>query len=694
MEEKNKRRFKPVLKTSTAGAVDASPLSSTELSTPATQPTPLKPSVPKTVNASTQKGQKNQKVSDGPVKKITPRKKRAPPETASSVDNSTDTKPAVSPKTVPNTEGTVSQAVTQPASSVPSPLAVSGQSQASVAQVSTTVPTKTPKKRKSKTAIGLNTSNTGNNEIESKPKKAKKHKDPKDPNAPKKPANAYLLFSNIKRKEIKDKNPNVDAKGIITLIGEAWRKLSEEEKKPYKEMVEDAKKKYEEDMKAYNASMSNAAIFDKDQISTSTSPDQGKDNSNGYTSITPFSSEPPLVHENEVSTSSVHDAPIQNISKSEIELRGQQGELSQVSSQQVLSSIGDVSLVAYTTYRQQEQDAMEALLDMPDTGNEFDFRYHNMDIFDNYFIQYLNQNHQITTSTPSFVINIRGDPDSVNVSQHFSITQEEQLSHQTPDHELLLCQPYEPPAEQHGSGQGSESVGDQTARLYLFPPEGQTQNSIGFNQDAVTMTDSDYNQNSLNLSIEQNQNQISKEILVSQSFEPPDGCDSRENSKSVSDNQNANSSPIIIHNQEHSSVNLLLCQPFDPPNNTEAEISNTWYQDGNQYQDLPSQHSSHQYTDESTIFQQQMSQDVPGYQSEIPQRISHQSQIKFHHQEVPHQQMIPDSQITPSNFSQYLHQQGQMHQHPVQHVISKDITDHGTRHQLASPHITSIQYIN
>jgi hypothetical protein len=48
------------------------------------------------------------------------------------------------------------------------------------------------------------------------------------------PVNAYMLFCNAKRGEVKSKNPGVGVPQLGKLIGAEWRKLSEGEKEKWK----------------------------------------------------------------------------------------------------------------------------------------------------------------------------------------------------------------------------------------------------------------------------------------------------------------------------------------------------------------------------------------------------------------------------------------------------------------------------
>ncbi len=63
------------------------------------------------------------------------------------------------------------------------------------------------------------------------PKKRKR----KDPNAPKGPRNAYIFFSSDKDilEELQTKYPGTSRKDLTKHIGERWRGMTDDEKKPY-----------------------------------------------------------------------------------------------------------------------------------------------------------------------------------------------------------------------------------------------------------------------------------------------------------------------------------------------------------------------------------------------------------------------------------------------------------------------------
>jgi len=81
----------------------------------------------------------------------------------------------------------------------------------------------------------------------------------KDPNAPPGVRNAFIWFSTAHRKElmkeeVKDENGKlrpIKITEISKILGKRWRKLSDEEKVPYKEKAQEDKERYEKAMKRY-----------------------------------------------------------------------------------------------------------------------------------------------------------------------------------------------------------------------------------------------------------------------------------------------------------------------------------------------------------------------------------------------------------------------------------------------------------
>ncbi|EAY01387.1 HMG box family protein [Trichomonas vaginalis G3] len=63
------------------------------------------------------------------------------------------------------------------------------------------------------------------------------------------PASPYICFCKEKRPQVKADNPGIAFGDIAKKLGEMWKNLSEEEKKPYVEMAEKEKELHKDDPK-------------------------------------------------------------------------------------------------------------------------------------------------------------------------------------------------------------------------------------------------------------------------------------------------------------------------------------------------------------------------------------------------------------------------------------------------------------
>ena len=69
---------------------------------------------------------------------------------------------------------------------------------------------------------------------------------------PKRPMSAYFLWMNdVGRAAVKEKNPGASITEVSKKCGEEWRAIGDAEKKKYERMQEEAKKKFDEDMKEW-----------------------------------------------------------------------------------------------------------------------------------------------------------------------------------------------------------------------------------------------------------------------------------------------------------------------------------------------------------------------------------------------------------------------------------------------------------
>ena len=87
-----------------------------------------------------------------------------------------------------------------------------------------------------------------------KAKKAKKAKKVKDPNAPKKASNAWILYLNAHRDEVRGKNPDMKMPELTKLISVSYHALTAEEKAPWDDKVTADKERYAQELALYKAS--------------------------------------------------------------------------------------------------------------------------------------------------------------------------------------------------------------------------------------------------------------------------------------------------------------------------------------------------------------------------------------------------------------------------------------------------------
>ncbi|CAI2170786.1 4919_t:CDS:2 [Funneliformis geosporum] len=407
-------RFKPVIKaqvippvTNTSSKNDditkASPSTQTNINDNSSSVTPT------VVNVSTQKGQKNQKISDGQeVKKvITPRKKKT---------NNNNTIPKnKKPSKVSNLE---------PNMVIPAP-------EGSTVTSAPKPNVKPMRKRKSKNSKNNDTSQSeaNNNEGESKPKRARKAK---DPNAPKRPPNAYLQFTLAKRTELKQQNPKMSPKEITIMLGEAWRNLSETEKKPYYDLVTQALAQWQEDTKAYQA-LNNVGFTQETTQASEIYSSSGvlvQDN----------------VQQNGLNTQLIPDNNLPVIVSSHNTTDG----LYQL--QEFQANTTNSTCVSYTDYNSYGQkDTMEALLDMPDNSQTYGY-HSDMNETHLYTDNNINPRFSLPTMIPikqDLLLCQPFDPTGTNQrleSNAKSVDENPVIQKQEkPDtNNMLLCQPFEP----------------------------------------------------------------------------------------------------------------------------------------------------------------------------------------------------------------------------------------------------------
>mmetsp|Transcript_7849 Transcript_7849/g.14479 ORF Transcript_7849/g.14479 Transcript_7849/m.14479 type:complete len:386 (+) Transcript_7849:586-1743(+) len=88
------------------------------------------------------------------------------------------------------------------------------------------------------------------NAVSGSRKYSKKHK---DPNAPKRARGSYVFFTLDARPKIVKETPEMKFTEMGHVMGERWRALTPEEKKKYEDLANNDKKRFNEEMAAYNA---------------------------------------------------------------------------------------------------------------------------------------------------------------------------------------------------------------------------------------------------------------------------------------------------------------------------------------------------------------------------------------------------------------------------------------------------------
>eukprot|EP00487_Bulimina_marginata_P008794 TRINITY_DN3192_c0_g2_i1.p1 TRINITY_DN3192_c0_g2~~TRINITY_DN3192_c0_g2_i1.p1 ORF type:complete len:124 (-),score=18.73 TRINITY_DN3192_c0_g2_i1:456-827(-) len=98
---------------------------------------------------------------------------------------------------------------------------------------------------------------------DNEPLKVSMPRKPKDDKCPKRPLTSYFLYAKEVREQTKAEHPDKAITEIAKQISIKWKKLTEEEKKPYNEGAGRLKEQYKKDMEEYNGSESQTAFKKK-----------------------------------------------------------------------------------------------------------------------------------------------------------------------------------------------------------------------------------------------------------------------------------------------------------------------------------------------------------------------------------------------------------------------------------------------
>jgi len=72
-----------------------------------------------------------------------------------------------------------------------------------------------------------------------------------DPNRPKRPLSAYMIYVSTERAKVQEEQPEFKLTELTSLIAKRWRDLTEEEKEPFTQQAEKAKKVAQKKMEKY-----------------------------------------------------------------------------------------------------------------------------------------------------------------------------------------------------------------------------------------------------------------------------------------------------------------------------------------------------------------------------------------------------------------------------------------------------------
>jgi hypothetical protein len=80
-----------------------------------------------------------------------------------------------------------------------------------------------------------------------------KQKNVRSPDHPKQPSNAYIFYTKSVRPSVKDKNPNLTPKEIISLMAKMWNETAEIDRVEYHKAAANDKIRYEKEMELFEA---------------------------------------------------------------------------------------------------------------------------------------------------------------------------------------------------------------------------------------------------------------------------------------------------------------------------------------------------------------------------------------------------------------------------------------------------------
>jgi hypothetical protein len=100
----------------------------------------------------------------------------------------------------------------------------------------------------------------------------------RDPGAPKRASNAYMIFCKERRAQLKNENPEMPFGQLGKRLGDLWRTMTAEEKRPYEDLASGDRDRYKGEMNQYQSNVMmkqvNAATGGSGSVSQSQSRSQ------------------------------------------------------------------------------------------------------------------------------------------------------------------------------------------------------------------------------------------------------------------------------------------------------------------------------------------------------------------------------------------------------------------------------------
>ncbi|KAF3918538.1 hypothetical protein ABW21_db0208191 [Orbilia brochopaga] len=92
----------------------------------------------------------------------------------------------------------------------------------------------------------------GAKSTENLPKKTRQaHNNKVPPDAPRRNLSSFVMFANVRRKELKERFPDLSFPEIQSVISDEWAKMDDDNKNPWKQAMTDDKERYKREMELY-----------------------------------------------------------------------------------------------------------------------------------------------------------------------------------------------------------------------------------------------------------------------------------------------------------------------------------------------------------------------------------------------------------------------------------------------------------